>query len=81
MRYAIWGQVPRQLAEDEKSLKIWTDRFVRDERRDFLQQSKRFMNLERQIGLNGADFMQDMRTVRIVGNLYKIPRIIKSRLK
>lgn len=80
MKYAIWGQVPRQLAEDDYSLKIWTDRLVCAQRSEFLRQSKVFRNLKTQVGLNGSDFANDMRTVRIVGNLYKIPRIIKRKI-
>lgn len=80
MKYAIICRAPQQLVSDKQSFQVWVIHAIVDEKRELLRQSKRFMNLKIQIAHNADDFIHGFISVRIVGDIYKLSRIIKKSL-
>lgn len=78
MKYEILSKAPLVLIYDEPSAKIFIKRMVLDAKFSLLRKSFAWRNLVLQMASIGDDFAKDMISIRIVGNIYKIPRIIKK---
>lgn len=80
MKYAVFGRAPQQLVSDKYNFQYFVERVIIDEKRELFRQSKRFMNLKIQIAHNADDFINGFVSIRVVGNVYKMSRIIKKSL-
>jgi len=79
MNYAFYSKVSLRMPDD------WVNKFVKDRhekiKKDYLNNSIRLFNPIVKKGLDGMDFVNELKTVVISYTGYRIPRFLKNYLK
>ncbi len=78
-KYGIWMRAPQELLDDHISLTHLLSSAISKTKKELAEQSKKWMRLKVEIGLNDDDFIGSLKTIRVMGYTYKIPNIVKDK--